>query len=114
QARETTKSVEAPGYDEAAADHTADESDGKTRRSHSRAASTGRKPTVEIAGAEPAKPAARKASASKGRRAVTPASEAKGRAPGDSSSGMKRPGSIDKPARPDDLKLISGVGPKIE
>lgn len=55
-------------------------------------------------------PAARKASAGKAAPSTKAAAPAKAAALED----KNRPAGIKKPAKPDDLKLISGVGPKIE
>jgi NADH-quinone oxidoreductase subunit E len=74
--------------------------------------------TEDEAGGEPVKarrPAATKdAGAKDTARKSTQSPAEKSPAAGKAAAGSARPSGIERPAEPDDLKLISGVGPKIE
>lgn len=66
---------------------------------------------VIVLGGKDKKPAAKKASSKSASARKTPARKS---APKAKSKADARPSSMKKPAKPDDLKLISGVGPKLE
>ena len=114
---EQAASVAAPKGNKVAADASEPTVEGEARPRKGRTVSKAEAPSGTVVaepGQAPAKPArsapARQAAAKKPAEAAPAAPAAAMAAPQD----RNRPAGIDKPAKPDDLQLISGVGPKIE